>query len=260
MERSLNFHLPLIQRVDLRTPNRSRLASFYHQFLGFHEIPSGTDESLVATDEGNAVMRLVEDRGATPPPRRSTGLYHVAFLFPSRRWLAAVARKLVRMGWPIQGFVDHGVSQAIYLNDPDGNGVELAVDTEFSDWPFVAGRPSIQTKGLGLEELVGESERLKGDDQADRSDVIIGHVHLVGSRLESARAYFAGDLGLDVTQDGYPGALFFAKGDYHHHFAVNVWLGLDLPRPSGRVSGLIGCQLAEPLAGTSYLEEPHRNI
>ncbi len=223
--------------VHLQVRDLDRSLAFYRDLLGFREVARrGSRAFLSPTGRPPSPIVLTARPDALPRPRGTTGLYHVAIRFPDRTALAAAFRRLLEGGWPLQGASDHGVSEAIYLADPDGNGIELCRDRPPERWPRRQGRLAMTTVPLDLEALLAEAPE-EGEDRLP-PEVGIGHVHLQVADLEAAEAFYADLLGLEVTQRDYPGARFFAAGGYHHHLGVNVWAGRRAPRPPSKGAGL----------------------
>ena len=165
------------------------------------------------------------------------GLYHFALLLPDRRPLAGVFQRLLEAGVHFEGAADHGVSEALYFRDPEGNGLELYRDRPRGEWPE---GPLMFTAPLNLESLLAENPR-----PAPLSpETLLGHLHLHVPDLEEAEAFFAGRLRMAVTLRTYPGALFFAWDGYHHHVGANTWAGKRLA-PEGS-TGLVGYALEAP--------------
>jgi catechol 2,3-dioxygenase len=229
------------------------MIAFYGDILGLREIRTEGGTSFLGGRGGHELIRVEEDPRAAAPPRRTTGLYHIAFLLPSRGRLALAASRLLGRGWQVQGFVDHGVSEALYLDDPDGNGVELTWDKERSDWPLINGEPSMRTSGLCLQSLLDIAHEKQEEVETAELDPIIGHAHLTVRDLEAAESFFLSRLAMERTHQDFPNALFFTKGDYHHYFAVNQWLGPLASSPPEHSAGWIGLELAADLGGHSYL-------
>lgn len=219
--------------------------AFYRDLLGFREIGrKGSTVMLSAIGSPPPVLVLTERRGARPKPPRTTGLYHVAIRLPTRRDLARVFRRLLEHEWPFHGFSDHGVSEALYLPDPDGNGLELYRDRPRAQWPWRQGRLAMVTKPLDVEDLLREAASEPWDGLPAGTD--IGHIHLHVADLEEAEAFYSGVLGLAVTQRDYPGARFFAAGGYHHHIGTNTWAGREAPPPPPDAVGLRAFTLVVP--------------
>lgn len=254
----MSYRLPPetgIGRVRLRVRDLDRSVAFYRDLVGLRLIDRGPGRArLSATGRPPEQLTLEEDPGAVPKPPRTTGLYHFAILFPDRRGLARAFLRLAEGGWPFHGFSDHGVSEAVYLPDPDGNGVELYADRPRPAWPRRGPHLAMVTRPLDLDGLVASLEGDRGQPgEGVPPGTAVGHVHLHVSDLAAAEDFYAGALGLDVTQRDYPGALFLAAGGYHHHVAVNVWAGPGAPRPPERAVGLLDFSLRLP--GRDALEE-----
>ena len=151
-----------IGHVHLKVANIDRALAFYHDILGFDIVIRMGDQVAFVSAGGyhhHIGLNTWESQGGTPPPPGTTGLYHIAILYQERAELADALRRLFRAGWPITGASDHGVSEAIYLNDPDGNGVELYWDRPRELWPVDAnGDVTMYTRRLDLENLLAEPE------------------------------------------------------------------------------------------------------
>ena len=261
-----------LTRVHLRTGNLERALEFYTDRLGFRlvkktgvgaslgrtekageqEQEQEVDAALGTTESGPPLILLTEEIEAEPRPARATGLYHFAIRYPTRRDLAHALGRLLK--YPIEGASDHLVSEAIYLSDPDGNGVELYADRPRSQWTWRAGEVAMTTEPLDLESLLATTEgRRPPPHVSPQTD--LGHIHLHVADLAAAERFYRDFLGLAVTQRSYPGALFLSAGGYHHHVAVNTWAG-DRPPPARSV-GLISYRLEVPEAEILYCLE-HR--
>ncbi len=202
---------------------------FYEQVLGLVPSPATAgDGTLALTDAGGgpALVILHEDRDADPFDPRRSGLFHLAILVPSRIELARSLRRIAEARWPLTGASDHLVSEALYLRDPDGNGIEIYRDRPRAQWPTdAAGAIRMDTLRLDLPELLRE---LDGDVEPSPSSGVasgtrIGHVHLQISELAAAERFYCDVLGFDATVRTYPGALFVSAGGYHHHLGLNTW-------------------------------------
>ena len=227
--------------VRLRVADLERQIEFYRDTLGLPVL--GEDGGAAALGDGREVLVLEESPGAPPPARRTTGLFHVALLLPSREDLGAALLGLERRGWPRQGYADHAVSEAIYLADPEGNGIELYADRPRERWRSVGDELHITTEPLDLPGLVGAAA---GPSDRLPAATVVGHVHLKVSTLEAAEAFYVGRLGFDVTARSYPGALFVSAGGYHHHLGLNVWSGVGAARPQEGSRGLRSFEVAVP--------------
>jgi len=248
----MNLHSALIRRVDFRTKNRRRLVAFYEEVLGVRETRTSGCFSLLSGADGNELIGIEEDPGATASRGRAVGLHHIAFLLPSRTELARAAATLLDLDRELHGYVDHGVSEALYLEDPDGNGIELTWDKDASDWPLIEGKPSMRTRGLRLQELLGSEDATRRAPRHWESVARIGHVHLAVRDLDIAESLFVERLALERSPQPFPGARFFTLGPYHHYFAANQWQGPAVTNAPERQVGWVGLQSAEEFAGGAY--------
>jgi catechol 2,3-dioxygenase len=230
-----------IGTVHLVSADLDRSIRFYREHLGFVVQWRLADTAALGAGDGDLLV-LRESRDA-PLPHRTTGLYHFAILVPSRLDLAQVLENLAGRRTPMQGFSDHGVSEAIYLADPDGNGIEVYRDRPRADWPMEDGRLRMGTEPLDVESLLREAdERSAREHPAPWPGLPrgtrIGHVHLHVAFLEDTEAFFTRGLGLELTQRYGDSALFLAAGGYHHHIGANTWAGVGAPRPPMGAIGL----------------------
>lgn len=223
-----------IGKVQLKVRDLDAVASFYTSALGLGRITSSNGRITLGTGKV-PLVELLGDPGLAPNDRRQAGLFHTAFLMPSRadlaRWLAhAVATRV-----PLQGASDHIVSEAIYLADPEGNGIEVYVDRPVSRWRGSIGEIRMSTDPLDAQALLKAAD---GTEWAGfPQDGMIGHVHLqVGDTAEADR-FYAGVLGLDIATR-YPGASFYGSGGYHHQLAGNVWNSRRVGRRPDGTGGL----------------------
>lgn len=210
-----------VGRVRLRVRDLDRALAFYGDFLGFREIER-EDSSAKIKAGGELLFELREVPGIGPAPRRAAGLYHAAILLPERSDLARISRHFIENEFPF-GQADHAVSEALYLDDPDGNGLEIYVDRPRDEWPMVGNSVQMVTDPIDFHGLLG---LLMGEDdrwEAMPDGTTIGHIHLRVSDLDQARAFYVDTLGFDVMQDNFRGALFVSAGGYHHHLGMNIW-------------------------------------
>lgn len=239
-----------ISQVHLRTAWLERALDFYSGVLGLKaSYEPGGQAILSAMPEKPGLLVLSEDRNALPRVPQSIGLYHFALRYATRNDLAHAYRRVVEAGYPVSGASDHGVSEAIYLGDPDGNGVELYADRPRSQWRWQNGQIAMVTTPLDLENLLARIDA-KPATIAQLQHADLGHIHLHVKDLAAAERFYSEFLGLAVMQRSYPGALFFAAGGYHHHIGVNVWAGKTAP-PANTV-GLVSYRLEVPVAEILY--------
>jgi len=211
--------------VTLRIADQELIRLFYRGVLGY-DLVERADALLAAVPPGSAVPHFLFEWDPTAPPRspRAPGLYHAAILLPNRTELARVLKHLAARRWPLAGASDHGVSEALYLSDPEGNGLEIYADRPRERWPrSPRERIAMVTEPLDVRDLLHELDRSPEPWTAMPSAARIGHVHLQVSSLEFAERFYVELLGFEVMQRSYPGALFIAAGGYHHHLGLNVW-------------------------------------
>lgn len=238
-----------IGRVRLTVSDLDRALSFYRDLLGLHLLQrNGPQAVLGAAPDGKPLVILEELPGAIVKPRGTTGLYHFALLMPSRRELARVFRRLLEASWPFQGFSDHGVSEALYLADADGNGIELYADRPREDWPRQNGSLVMYTRPLDIEDLLAQWTPAPGepDQPSVHPDTCVGHIHLHVADLDRAEAFYHGLIGFDVMFRNYPGARFLSAGGYHHHLGINIWAGQNAPPPPANSTGLLDFAIQVP--------------
>lgn len=209
--------------VSLTVSDIARSRAFYESALGL-SVREADDGTLALGAPGGAdLVRLHGDASAPPLDRRATGLYHLAVLVPTRLDLAQALARLAQARWPLDGVADHLVSEALYLSDPDGNGIELYHDRPRQQWSYADGQLQMATLPLELRGLADELDAADGPQLTVPAGTVIGHVHLQVAAIPDAEAFYHGVLGFDVTTRGYPGALFVSAGGYHHHLGLNTW-------------------------------------
>lgn len=247
--------------AHLQVANLDRALTFYVDLLGFQLANRHNGRAFLSPD-GQFPHRLLltERPGARPKPPRTTGLYHVAIRLPDRVALARVFRRLMQHGYGLQGASDHLVSEALYLADPDGNGLELYRDRPRAEWAWDGAQVAMSSEPLDLRDLLIEAERDSSAWSGIHAGTDIGHVHLHVSDLKKAETFYADILGFTVMQRSYPGALFVAAGGYHHHIGLNVWMGRGAPPPPEDAVGLIAFAVKLPdknawLAAMQRVEE-----
>ena len=207
--------------VRLQVADLDRSVAYYERVLGLRVVRRQPDEAALATGDGAPLVELRERRGASPVPRRGRlGLYHYALLVPDRASLGRFISHLSALG-EYAGMADHLVSEALYLTDPDGLGIEVYADRPRSTWRVEGGSLAMATDPLDLDALVaaGGGATWSGMPEGTR----VGHIHLYVDDLERAGAFYHTGLGLDRVVLSFPGALFLSAGGYHHHLGTNTW-------------------------------------
>jgi len=215
--------------LTLRVRDLERQLVFYRDLLGLEITRSEGIRTTLSPAGRKFTLTLVHEPSAPLRPQPTLGLYHFALLLPERKALARVFRRLLEVRYPnFQGASDHGVSEALYLADPEGNGIELYRDRPREQWPFQGGKLAMVTKRLDLEDLLAEAPPQAipiGDRPHDAPldpETTLGHIHLHVADLDEAERFFR-QFGMEVTQGDYPGARFLAADGYHHHVGINLW-------------------------------------
>lgn len=222
-----------IGQVSLTVRDLQRSLLFYRDVLGFVELGPGR----LGPVGGRVLIELHEQKDAIAKPRRSSGLYHFAILVPSRAALGRSLRRLAEKRWQMSGAADHLVSEALYLDDPDGLGIEIYRDRPRETWRVANGELAMATDPLDLQALY-EEPGAEAPWQGLEAGTIMGHVHLHVPHLDTAESFYCDRIGFDPIVRRYPGALFVSAGGYHHHLGLNTWVGVSAPPPPENAVGL----------------------
>jgi catechol 2,3-dioxygenase len=246
-----------IDSVELAVSDLPRSVDFYERLLGLPLLSNDDETASLGPDREHPALRLRRLSSPEPTPPRSTGLFHVAWLHPTRESLAATVRRIAGGGWSFEGASDHGVSEALYLSDPDGLGIEIYVDRPRDRWERGADGRGVRmyTAPLDLEDLLAQSSERPSTAIAPGSG--IGHVHLKVAEVPRANAFYRDALGFE-EQAEIPSAAFLSAGGYHHHIGLNSWQSQGgAPAPEG-APGLRSVSFELP--GTGALEELERRV
>lgn len=211
-------------RTALTVTDLDRVATFYDEVVGL-TLNDRTEERAILGAGGSPLLILEGTTPSSESDNSTCGLYHNAFRVPSRDHLgAALAR--IRDRWHLDGASDHGVSEALYLRDPAGNGIEIYRDRPRSDWPYRKdGTVALTTDPLDLSAL----QAAANDETTLPAGTDLGHVHLAVSELSATREFYVDTVGFAVETE-MPSALFVAAGGYHHHLGANTWEQRTNPR------------------------------
>jgi len=220
--------------VHLAVTDLERAAEFYRRSIGLRD-HARTDGRSVLGAGAEDLLVLIEEPAARPAGRHA-GLYHFALLHPSRLELSRAARRLLETHTPISGASDHGISEAIYLPDPDGNGIELAADRGRERWGDLGNPATVGPAPLDLQGLLALSEDEDPQAWVDPG-VVVGHLHLHVGDVERALTFYRDLVGFEVMTQ-FPGAAFIAAGGYHHHLGLNAWRGEGVPGAPADAVGL----------------------
>jgi catechol 2,3-dioxygenase len=242
--------------VHLTVADLRRSLAFYVDTLGLAPAEETGNAVLLGPRGGRPIVRLTAVPHAMPKPPRTAGLYHYAILLPSRHDLGLMLRRFFETRYPVQGASDHGVSEAIYLADPDGNGMEIYRDRPRAEWPVEAGQLSMVTEAFDADGVLREVQGRDYTWTGLPAETRIGHVHLHVTDLPQAERFYTQLLGFDLTQRyppgpaaaGGPSAAFLSYGGYHHHVGINTWAGIGAPPPPSGAAGLRSFTLTLPSA------------
>lgn len=237
--------------VALTVANLAGSLDFYREVMGFNLLNLDEASGHATLGAGaTPVLVLQEQAGAPAPPANATGLYHFAVLVPTRADLARWLLHLVESGYPLGGASDHLVSEALYLSDPEGNGIEVYRDRPRDEWPRRDGIVQMATDPLDLGALLAEAKADPQPWDGLPEGTRLGHMHLQVADIPQARDFYHGVLGFDIMFDlERMGALFVSAGGYHHHLGVNTWHSRGgRPAPDGS-AGLSYFTLHLPNAG-----------
>ncbi len=229
--------------VALNVAGLQAARDFYERAIGLEPLESLPGRELLGSG-GSPVVELRASPDAPARPPGTTGLFHLAVLQPDRAALGMSLQRLLDAGVPLDGASDHLVSEALYVRDPEGNGIEIYRDRPPGEWDWSGGEVAMATLPLDLSGLL-TGPAAPGAPGPAR----LGHVHLNVSDLAAATGFYTGVLGLDLTSASYPGAAFVSAGGYHHHFGLNTWNGAGAAQPPAGARGLASVTVTVPGAG-----------
>jgi catechol 2,3-dioxygenase len=234
-----------VGRVRLQVGDLAASLPYYTQVLGFRVVSQQETVAQLGPEGGPVLIELHEQKGARPVGRRGLlGLYHFAILLPDRAALGRFVSHLAEVG-AYAGSADHLVSEALYLSDPDGLGIEVYADRPRGQWKTRGREIAMATEPLDLRALAGAAG---GEPWTGMpAGTTIGHVHFHVGALDAAEAFYHSALGFDKVVWSYPGALFFSAGGYHHHVGTNTWAA-GAPAAGADAARLLEWELRLPAA------------
>lgn len=207
-----------IGAVRLAVKDLSGMKNFYREIIGLEILNQDQDSATLGVGDLPLVELISNPEGISHP--NSTGLFHIAILLPNRQELGRWLKHLISTGYPLDGVGDHLVSEALYLSDPEGNGIEIYRDRPKQTWQYIDGQIQMDTKSVDLESLLAEAskEGFSGLPEGTK----IGHIHLQVNSVAKTAAFYQEVLGFDLIAK-LPGAGFLSAGGYHHHIGMNTW-------------------------------------
>ncbi|RHW43379.1 VOC family protein [Neobacillus notoginsengisoli] len=241
----MNFHrepATFVGQVNVKVQDLNRSISFYKDVIGF-TVFNQTERKANLTADGKTVLLTIEQpEDIGPRQAGTTGLYHFALLLPKRSDLASIVGHFMNIGQRIASS-DHFVSEALYLSDPDGNGIEIYIDRAPSEWTWSGPEVHMTVDPLDFNDLLSSGiPKWEGLP----AHTVMGHIHLHVSELEKVEEFYTKGLGFEVVNRFGSQALFLSTAKYHHHIGLNTWNGVGAPRPSKNSPGLESYTLVLP--------------
>ncbi|WP_027965175.1 VOC family protein [Halalkalibacillus halophilus] len=235
----MNFHqltTTHVSHVNLKVKDLKRSLNFYHELFGMTVVEKEKGKAVLSFGEQPASLTLLEVDHPTPLQNGHTGLFHMALLLPTREALANVLTFFITHNHQIQGASDHGVSEALYLADPDGNGIEIYRDRSFDSWSWKKDQVEMVSEPLDVDGLLKEAN--EDSFEGLPPETIIGHIHLKANRLQESRKFYVEGIGLKEVASYGDQALFLSDQNYHHHVALNTWFTANGRRQENNEIGL----------------------
>ena len=243
-----------ISRVGLKARDAGKLAEHYRALLGFEEL-SRDGETITLGAHGRPLLVIEADKAAKPDDPRSAGLFHTAFLLPSRADLGRWIKHAVDKRIPIDGASDHLVSEALYLTDPEGNGIEIYADRAPETWRRNGDQIAMATERLDIPAVVGSVPWGEPDWKGAPENTVIGHVHLRVGDPRTAETWWRDEMGFDTMARYGAAAVFLSTGGYHHHIGANAWQSAGAGRRDPSRAGLSWVELRSSVAGAPTSRE-----
>lgn len=235
----MNFHqkpVTHVAEVGLKVLNLDRMVQFYTETIGF-ELIAKMDKKAELGAGGRTLLVLEAIDGLTAKRERYAGLYHFAILLPNRKELGKILLHLHQRGIRL-GSSDHLVSEALYLSDPEDNGIEIYRDREAEEWAWNNDEVAMAVDPLDAEGVVKAAQESGEAWQGMPADTVMGHIHLHVSNLAEAERFYIDGLGFEVVTSMGQQALFIADQKYHHHIGLNIWNGVGIPALPEKTAGL----------------------
>lgn len=217
------------------------LVRYYQDNIGLFVIDQDKDEALLGAG-GRVLLTLRARAGVDIEPQGFAGLYHTAFLLPDRPALGRWLLRAINAKVEFVGAADHLVSEALYLQDPEGNGIEVYADRPRDQWTWAGGMVEMASNAPDIRDIVMAGGGVASETAQMPDATTVGHIHLRVGGIPEAEAFYNGLLNFDVTTR-LPGATFYSTGQYHHHIATNTWESAGAPKRSGSVTGLASFDL-----------------
>ena len=234
----MNFHQKtntFVESLELKILNMERSLAFYENIIGFKVLEMEGNRAVLTADGKTPLLTLIQPEQVIPKEAHKTGLYHFALLLPSRADLGSFLNHIAKINYPL-GASDHHVSEALYLQDVDGNGIEIYADRPASTWVWRDKEVHMVTEPLKAEEVLAAGAGKPWEGLP--SETVMGHIHLHVGNLEQAEEFYCKGLGFEVVTRYGGQALFVSADGYHHHIGLNIWNGRNIPAASKESVGL----------------------
>ncbi len=218
--------MPKIKQITLRVRHLKKMKEYYQNVLGM-STHNETENNVLLGTATDVLLQLKTSDTFTEPKEPVAGLYHVAYLLPERKDLASFIGHLIDTRAPVDGASDHGISEAMYLTDPEGNGIEVYADRPRDQWPMKDGHIDMFTEALDIADII----KLKTAFNRLPNGTSIGHVHHHSNDIKNHEDYYQKGLGMDLMLQYGMTASFMSYGGYHHHVGFNVWKGRGIKQP-----------------------------
>ena len=212
-----------VTQIHLKVEDIERSLAFYQDIMGFKVLKNEERLAVLSADGMTPLITLEQPVDVIAKLPRRTGLYHFAILLPNRVSLGLFLKNIIKRKYPIIGGSNHGVSEAVYLQDPDDNGIEIYIDTDPATWNWNNKSVKMVNNPIDYEGIIAEAGNLEWNGIS--SETIMGHIHLHVADLNESKRFYLDGLGFDLMQEMHNTAVFTSTGGYHHHIAFNIWNG-----------------------------------
>lgn len=244
-----NYHsneIAHVTSVTIRVLDLKKSINFYTNTLGMKLINQNETQADLGANSKDVLLSIIQLENGSPKESRTAGLYHVAYLLPTRKDLGLILKHFIELKTPLQGASNHGISEAIYLADPDGNGIEIAADTPDTSWKWNGDTLDILSDNgpMDVQAVLNEANGFEFNGLPDST--IVGHLHLNVSELIESKRFYRDILGLDIVIEIPNSAVFMSFGKYHHHIAINLWNGNGVKQARSNTPGMTVANLSIP--------------
>ncbi len=225
-----------VKDIVLRVEDIDKAERFYREVMGFKLLDKKDEEVSLSADGKNMLIKLISPPGIVAKIPRRAGLYHFAILLPDPIYLGLLLKHFRDLGYPLVGGSNHGVSQALYLEDLDGNGIEVYADIDSKEWKWEENSIEMVTLPLDYKRLIEETGDRKWEAMPEGT--LIGHIHLHVADIEEGKNFYLEGIGMDLVMEMKGSAAFTSSRGYHHHIAFNIWNGRGAKQLEDKAAGM----------------------